>query len=252
MKSEKGLEYTILGEGTPIVWVHGLCENYEMWFDCLKALPNFKHIHLNLPGCGNSAPWVDFSLNDIVSELISILNSHNITQAHFIGHSMGGYVGLELIHQTNICKAIFLVNSSAYADSEEKKKNRERGVQVLLQNRELYMLEFFKNLYSEEFKQKHMDVVRSQYEASKSIPIDTVIATMRSLMHRLDHEETLKQATLRKIFIAGSEDAVIPLPDIEKQARNTGSELFVMMGCGHVSPIEQPQEFITILKNLLY
>lgn len=251
MKSEKGLEYTILGEGTPVIWVHGLCENYEIWFETIQALPKYKHILLNLPGCGKSDSWVDFSLKDVVNELISILISNNISNAHFVGHSMGGYVGLELISQSDICKSIILVNSSAYADSEEKKKNRERGIQVLLQNRELYMLEFFKNLYSEEFKKVHMDVVRSQYEASKQIPIDTVISTMRSLMFRADHEKTLKQSSLRKVFIAGAEDVVIPLPDIEKQARITGSELYVMVGCGHVSPIEQPKEFITILKDLL-
>lgn len=251
MKSEKGLEYIILGEGNPVLWVHGLCENYNIWSETIKALPEFKHILVNLPGCGNSDAWTDFSLNDIVQEVISILNANNLSKIHFVGHSMGGYVGLELLNQTDLCSSIYLVNSSAYSDSEEKKKNRERGVQVLLQNRELYMLEFFKNLYSTEFRERNMDVVRSQYEASKQIPLETVIATMRSLMNRENHEETLKKSNISKYYIAGTEDNVIPLADIEKQARITGSKLVVMQGCGHVSPVEQPQEFISIMKDLL-
>ena len=49
-----------------------------------------------------------------------------------IGHSMGGYVSLELLGLcANSIKHICLMHSTALADTEEKKLNRTRAIQML-------------------------------------------------------------------------------------------------------------------------
>lgn len=251
MLSENGLEFKIVGNGKPILWIHGLCENFSIWDYAIQNLSSYQHILINLPGCGNSKAWTNFSLTDIANEVEAILVQNKISNVCLMGHSMGGYIGLELLKKPSLLNAIFMVNSSAFPESDEKALKREKGIQVLLKNRDLYMSEFFKNIYSDSFKKEFPEIVQNQFEQSKSIPLDCVVSTMRSLMYRNDNEALLKESSVPKYFILGSEDSILPLAEMQKQSDFVQADLHLLQGCGHVCPIEQEAEFVRIIKPLL-
>ena len=63
-----------------------------------------------------------------------------------LGHSMGGYITLAFAEKyPEKLKAFGFVQSTAFADSEEKKQTRLRGIQG---NGILWQLCFFKNFYT--------------------------------------------------------------------------------------------------------
>ena len=67
---------------------------------------------------------------------------------------MGGYIALAFTELfPEMVQGICLMNSTALADTEEKKHNRDRGIQAVKQNHKTFIRLAIPNLFSEEQSQ---------------------------------------------------------------------------------------------------
>jgi pimeloyl-ACP methyl ester carboxylesterase len=86
-----------LGEGPPLLFVHGLSGNWTNW---LEQLPLFARTHrviaLDLPGFGRSPlpPW-PISIPAYARLLYGLLDALAIPSAAVVGNSMGGQISAE-------------------------------------------------------------------------------------------------------------------------------------------------------------
>jgi pimeloyl-ACP methyl ester carboxylesterase len=113
-----------LGEGDPIVFIHGLS---GAWVNWLENLPHFARNHrviaMDLPGFGHSPmPQGKISIagyGRIVDELLDTLG---IDRAVVVGNSMGGFIGAEIAIQfaTRVDKLVLI---SAAGISIEHQRN---------------------------------------------------------------------------------------------------------------------------------
>jgi pimeloyl-ACP methyl ester carboxylesterase len=113
-----------LGEGDPIVFIHGLS---GAWVNWLENLPHFARNHrviaMDLPGFGHSPmPKGKISIagyGRIVDELLDTLG---IDRAVIVGNSMGGFIGAEVAIQFST-RVDNLVLISAAGISIEHQRN---------------------------------------------------------------------------------------------------------------------------------
>jgi pimeloyl-ACP methyl ester carboxylesterase len=87
-----------LGEGPPLVFVHGLGGSWQNW---LEQLPVFAHSHrvvaLDLPGFGRSPmPREQITISLYARVLDQAMQALGIGAAAVVGNSMGGFVATEL------------------------------------------------------------------------------------------------------------------------------------------------------------
>jgi pimeloyl-ACP methyl ester carboxylesterase len=87
-----------LGEGDPIVFVHGLSGSWPNW---LEQLPVFARTHrviaMDLPGFGHSPmPREHITISSYARILDGLLDALGISAATVVGNSMGGFVSAEL------------------------------------------------------------------------------------------------------------------------------------------------------------
>lgn len=91
------LNYKRIGQGQPVILIHGLFGNLDNLGRLAKSLSeHFDVISLDLPNHGLSSHISEFDyplLAQIVSDFISTLG---ISQCHVVGHSMGGKVAMQL------------------------------------------------------------------------------------------------------------------------------------------------------------
>ena len=63
------------------------------------------------------------------------------------GHSMGGYITLAFAEKySELLKGFGLINSTAFADSDERKQRREKSIETIQQNGSYAV---FKGFYSQ-------------------------------------------------------------------------------------------------------
>jgi len=90
------LRYAVGGDGPPVVLVHGLGGTIENWRALAPTL-SVRHRVLvpDLPGHGGSAPLPEARNVDALAEaVLGVADSEGVGGAVWIGHSLGGVVGL--------------------------------------------------------------------------------------------------------------------------------------------------------------
>ena len=142
--------YKTFGKGPVIVLLHGFLESSTMW---KKLIPEFSKnnflVTIDFPGHGKSGVISETHSMELMAEVVhELLKELNIASATFIGHSMGGYVALayaELYEKE--AEKLILLNSTPQADSEERKENRDRSIEIVGKVPEAYISMAIGNLF---------------------------------------------------------------------------------------------------------
>lgn len=90
--------YEEVGEGAPVIFLHGHTLDRRMWADQVKALQDcYRVIVPDLRGYGLSSdplPGYQFTHMD---DVVALMDSLHIVKAHVVGLSMGGFIAGDMI-----------------------------------------------------------------------------------------------------------------------------------------------------------
>jgi pimeloyl-ACP methyl ester carboxylesterase len=76
--------------------------------------------------------------------------------------------------------------------------------------------------------------------------------TWKPYMHDPRLPSLLRRLRMPTLIVWGREDAIVPVNCAEIYHQNIrGSQLVIMEQCGHVPPIEKPQQFVNIVSEFL-
>jgi pimeloyl-ACP methyl ester carboxylesterase len=87
-----------LGEGDPVVFVHGLSGSWPNWLEQLPAFAkDHRVIAMDLPGFGHSPmPTEKITISSYARILDELLATLGVDAATLVGNSMGGFISAEL------------------------------------------------------------------------------------------------------------------------------------------------------------
>ncbi len=87
-----------LGDGPPLVFIHGLGGSWRNWLENLPAFAaDHRVIAPDLPGFGDSEmPATPISINGYARCVDELLEQLDVERAVVVGNSMGGFVGAEM------------------------------------------------------------------------------------------------------------------------------------------------------------
>lgn len=88
-------EFTVAGDGPPLVLIHGIGAARDAWRFMVPLLePHFTVVTYDLRGHGTSPmPRGEFGLDELVADLERVRQRSGFERAHFAGHSLGGMIG---------------------------------------------------------------------------------------------------------------------------------------------------------------
>ncbi len=231
--------------GTPLVLLHGFCEDSSVWEAMLPYLDQQHLIRIDLPGFGGSDLPVVANLEYYARDVHEALQALGIQQCRLIGHSLGGYVALEYARQYSAhLSELGLFHSHPYPDDETRIQNRRRGIEMLQQGkRDLYVAQLFPNLFAPEFAEKHPEIIQKLIKNGQKQSPAGIIAALEAMIARPSYEPVLRHCTCPVRFILGEKDALIPLEDgIRAATMPVVSSLHVLKGVGHMGMWEAPEE----------
>jgi pimeloyl-ACP methyl ester carboxylesterase len=88
------------GEGAPLLLIHGLGANLEMWGPVVALFPDRRRITVDLPGTGRSTtPLVPLPIVTIARMLERVLDLVDADGLDVVGYSFGGAVAQQLVRQ---------------------------------------------------------------------------------------------------------------------------------------------------------
>src|SRR4051812_23853606 len=152
--------YKVMGEGQPVVLLHGFAEDGDVWNEQSGFLQQYcKLLIPDLPGSGKSGVLQkdNATIDDYAMCVNALLDNENIDKCILLGHSMGGYITLAFAEMfPEKLQAFGFVHSTAFADNEEKKSARQKGIKMI---EEYGAYSFVKNttpnLFTENYKKQY-------------------------------------------------------------------------------------------------
>jgi pimeloyl-ACP methyl ester carboxylesterase len=250
--------YKKIGNGSQkLLLVHGFMCDGTVWDGVIsKLLDDFEIIIPDLDGYGFSSELLQYKTLEVLAiELKQILDDEGIEKVSFIGHSMGGYVGLEFLKNfESTLNHFVMLNSHIYTDSDERSTNRTKTIGFLQKyGSKLYVKESFRTLFSPEFAVNHSEIVAKMMENAHSYPVQTLINSCQAMIERKNHEQTIQNLRIPVHFLMGEVDSLIPLEEYKKMTLlNLNAKTQVLSKGGHMGMHENAEEVVEyILKNLI-
>jgi pimeloyl-ACP methyl ester carboxylesterase len=264
------ITYRTEGKGKPVVLLHGFGEDSCIWNKQIAFLKeHYLLIIPDLPGSGESSllrleskvlsfelteketqnpkskTQNDISIEDYADCIYALLKHENIETCTMLGHSMGGYITLAFAKKyPEQLTAFGLVHSTAYADNDEKKKNRERGIALIEEyGAHAFLKTTIPNLFGKAFKESHPEKVTELILAAQAFSKEALQQYTRAMMNRPDMTDVLKSNRLPVLFVIGTEDVAAPMKDMLEQTKLTPHPyIHVLQTIGHMGMWEATNE----------
>lgn len=242
------LYYREMGQGQPLVILHGLFGFSDNWQTHAKRLSEYYRVILvDLRNHGHS-PWSDdFSYGLMAEDLKELFDALNLSKVILLGHSMGGKVAIHFAQRypAFIEKLIVVdIGVKSYPQHHEHIiggmhaidldaiKVRSEAEAILKQHIDSDGVRQFilKNLYWKE---------KGQLAWRMNLPV--LEAKMSEILAGVPDEEVM----LPTLFIRGELSGYILDKDIATlEERFADSQLVTVQGAGHWVHAEAPEEFL--------
>jgi len=243
------ISYSDTGKGSAIVLLHGFLENQKMWDSYVAVFAKKNRvITIDLLGHGETECFgYVHSMEDNADAVHAVLYELRIRKVIFVGHSMGGYVALAFAElYPEYLKGLVLLNSTARADSEERKLNRDRAIRAVKQNYIGFVSLAVANLFSEKNRERLAGEIEYTKKEALKTPLQAIVASLEGMKIRSDREVLFHLTTFPKLLILGEKDPVLPHHETKQQVENTEVKLIVFPD-GHMTHIENEEELTAVL-----
>ncbi|HEY0030450.1 MAG TPA: alpha/beta fold hydrolase [Bacteroidia bacterium] len=247
--------YNDTGKGRVIVLLHGFLGSHEVWSEFAKKLSRkFRVITIDLPGHGGT-PSIGYyhSMELLAQSVKAVLDKAGVRRYIIAGHSMGGYVALTFaeLYPENV-SGLCLFNSTAYADTEEKKKERDKVIRLVKKEHRHYVAEVVTSLFAPENIPKLKDEVEKVKRIASKITRQAIINSLEGMKERKSRDLILKFAAFPVLFIIGKKDGVINYETMYSQmAMCKYPSVLMLEDAGHMAFYEASQETLKELEQFV-
>ena len=249
-----GLEiaYARVGEGAPLVLVHGAAEDGRVWQPQAAGLADeLTVVAWDEPGAGRSSDLpAGFALPDYASCLAALIESVALGPAHVAGLSWGGTVVLELYrHRPELVATLILVDTYAGWKGSLPAEEVRTRVEDLHRMLAAPAQEFDPTLPGLFAGDPPPEFVPLLEEIAHDVRPETLRAQLL-LMAEADQRDLLPRISVPTLLIWGEQDARSPL-DVARQFEDAipAAKLVVLPDCGHVINLEQPERFNDVVRE---
>jgi pimeloyl-ACP methyl ester carboxylesterase len=204
------------------------------------------------------APLTDVEVADLVgpdtigamAERVLAIRSGRFALA---GLSMGGYVAFEVMRRApERVERLALLDTSARADTPEQTARRRGLIELAQKGR---FLGVTPRLLPQLLHPDHVrdrDIANTVVQMARSVGREGFIGQQRAIMGRPDSRADLARIRCPTLVLGGRQDAVTPPEVMEEIAGGiAGARLVLLDRCGHLSPLEQPEQVTAAMAQWL-
>jgi len=250
------IDYSDEGSGLPVIFIHAFPMNQTMWSEQVAALRGrCRAITLDLRGFGkSSAPGGPYSMERMASDVRALMAHLDIDRAVLVGLSMGGYISLAFYKlYPDAVRALVLADTRASADSEEGRERRFKSAEKAEREGSASIVRDMEvAAFAPSTREKRRDIIERARVMIEANSPQGIAAAQRGMAARPDSTYTLIGIDCPTLILVGSEDSLTPASEAE--ALRDGiphSQLKVIEGAGHMSNMEQPEQFNAALREFI-
>jgi pimeloyl-ACP methyl ester carboxylesterase len=255
-----------IGEGPPVVLVHGLGGNWQNWLEVLPALADAGHraIAFDLPGFGHSEmPARDITIPRYGLAVDAVLEALGVEgPVAVVGSSMGGLIAADLaVSRPSTVERLVLVSAAALWNEQTRARPLVAASKVSRFYAPLLVSgwEIIARLPRLRHEALRAAGIRNPRRISAQLAYELLSGVGRpgfidALQALYDYRirDRLPEIACPTLIVWGGEDPVVPLRHaFEFERLIPGGRVVVFPGAGHAPMIELPERFNQVLLDFL-
>lgn len=247
----------VAGEGPPLVCIHGFPLDHRMWAFQEPLADVATLVMPDLRGFGESlgAGPIE-SIRQLADDCAAVIRAVVPGERAVVcGLSMGGYVAEHLaVHHPEVVRGLILVDTRIEADTDAARAGRrDLAARVARVGSRIAAEAMVPKLLAPTSDQgRRSPVAESLHRMILEADPATIQQALAALADRPDMTEAMRAVRVPTLLIVGEEDSITPpevmrsIPQVVPQA-----SLAVLPGCGHMTPMEDPEAFNRLVRGFL-
>jgi len=251
------IHYEVLGtEGPVVLFVSGLGMRGEQWTPLSRALVGrgFRAIQFDNRDIGRSSMMdggVDYSVADMATDTLAVLDHAGVDKVHVAGISMGGMITQEMLLRCpeRFSRAVLI---ATWAGGSTMTLPESRIVEMLVSRVdpndavavEAHLRKLYGAITAPGFAEKNahlIDMIVS-FALEQRVSSDAIMRQFRAV-GRFSAWDRLPDITVPTLVVHGEADSLIPYENGEQLSRRIpGARLRSLPQVGHLVPLEAPFE----------
>jgi pimeloyl-ACP methyl ester carboxylesterase len=263
--------YWVVGEGEPVLLLHGVTNSVEDWLLNVEALAeSYRVFAVDLMGHGKTdkPATASYHINDHALFITTFMDAIQVKQASIVGHSLGGWITLDLAinHPTYVNKLVLV-------DPAGLGKETPTPIRLLtlpglgeILGSMFLKVDFGKFLETQRQNWPDAEVVpdemiRLKYEATRQPDLKpTILKTLRALVNIFGTKESAYLPVIKglpsikkpMLVIWGREDKLAPVAWTRIIADSCPQAMVeIFDDCGHDAMVEKPDKFNKLVREFL-
>ena len=246
----------ILGEGKPLIILHGLFGMLDNWQALAKEFACFFETHIvDLRNHGRSFHANQHNYEVMTEDLLSYLNAYNLDEVSLIGHSMGGKVAMTFacMYPDRVEKLVVVDISPKYYPPHHQEilsglKAVDRSNLTSRKDADQILSQYFSESAMRQFLLKNL-YWRSSSELTFKFNLKVLSDQIENVGQALHTDALFDRPTL---FIVGQSSNYIKETDVEHiESHFPDFEIVEIPKSGHWVHAENPDQFFDKVSRFL-
>jgi pimeloyl-ACP methyl ester carboxylesterase len=261
------VNYVEMGEGPPVVFIHGLAGCWQNW---LENIPHLAERHrvvaVDLAGFGHSElPREDISIPGYGRFIDAFLGQIGVERAVVVGNSMGGFIAAEtaISHPSRVEKLVLVSAAGGPALRERNDASQARVMRAarlfapiaaaaiarrehLIRRPRLRSMLLYKIA-------RHPARIEPElcYEVASGAGKPGFLDALQAILD-YDFEHRIPDISCPTLIVWGRNDEIVPVEDAYEYERLIpGAQRVIFEDTGHVPMLERPARFNRLLDEFI-
>lgn len=235
------------------VLVHSLAMNGDFWHSLIPHLDQAAIMVFHCRGHGRSdKPPGPYSVEQFADDLADLMDHVGWDKAMVAGASMGGCISLAFAAAYPArCSALGLIDTTAWYGAEAPRQWAERGEKAAQGGMSALVGFQTTRWFGDAFRERNPAIVQQCVDVFVANDVPAYGETCR-MLGACDLRPTLSKLTMPTAVIVGEEDYATPIAMAEVlHGGIQGSNLTILKGGRHLTPLEMPELVAAELNRLM-
>jgi esterase len=248
------LHYQTLGQGQPLMLLHGLFGSADNWHTVAKYFSqHYQVISVDLRNHGRSPHHDSQTYIDMADDLIALLDTLNLGSVYLLGHSLGGKVAMQFatLYPERVKKLIIVdMAMRSYPDAQTYLIDAMMAVDLSMVKTRNEVNQALSNTIENEKVRQFllMNLVKTDGNLQWRINLPALKANYPFIRQAVCESAQFNKPCL---FIRGERSDYVSDDDVEHIKAHFTNAQFASLPAGHWVHAEQPQAFIAVIEQFL-
>ena len=237
----------------PIIFIHGIGLNGEIWDEQIKYFKNYNTIVYDLIGHGKTPlTKKQIHMKDFTKQLLKLVDDLNINKFHLIGFSLGSLIARDFATSYSDRLSSLTIFGTVYKRSEDEKRQIVNRYEIMKLKKDVSKIRAVQRWFTEKFLKENPKIRKKIYSMLENTNHATWLKVYKLFVEHEDDDMKIKKITAKTLIVTGKDD-IGSKPRMSKEISKLiqGSLCKIIKNGKHLCNIECHENFNITVKEFI-